>query len=376
MSAERELEEAVNSALVRRGVETRAVVRAGKLELEGSQPPVVIDLGQLLEQWQLLPDMVRAKRVEMLAARLAGARGLREPWRERAPSFPWWAVVGFCVAVGLAAAAYVWLRRTNFFGGSGGTASSGAALPETKDQAAARAARVCDAARASIRAGASMGPFQTDGWEVVLWLARPAALPPLRQAVVDTGAVAGEQLGPIASKGLRAMGEGGVLLLEEDDRRFAQLRVRLSGAYARAFFEQPGRDLLVRWADATAVAVAADLAALYAGCAHVGAHEVGAWYRGKDEARAVAALLFAAGHLGGALREPPGGYTLDALLAAAQRLEPAVARDAIAVAGGVLAAAAGDAGAPGWELRFPAGGPTRAGAAASSIGRGLDDASR
>src|SRR6185503_451594 len=77
--------------------------------------------------------------------------------------------------------------------------------------------------------------------------------------------------------------------------------VRLEREWVTAFFHPESRKQVEDFAERTAGAAGADYAALYARCAHLLAHDVGAWYRGRDDGGATVAVLYAAG----AFAEPP-----------------------------------------------------------------------
>ncbi|MBI4954198.1 MAG: hypothetical protein HY908_19395 [Myxococcales bacterium] len=376
MDGATEIEQAVTEALGRRGVSATVAVRGSAAELHGLGPIVAIDLDDWVEQWPLLPATARRKRAEMIATRLLSARrAADDPRRPTGGPVPWRTLLQLAALLVFGVAAYLGLRGSSFFGsGTQPSATVAVAPPETPDQALARTARVCEAATARLRAGASLGPLDTEGWVVDLWLARgkqPGSLAAaLGTRVTPEGRLrdAGPALAAVAS------GSAAPVSAEPPEAATEYARLELRGGYVDLFLEPGGRPAVVAWAEATARDLAADAAALYATCAHAGGHEIGAWYFGADAARAGAALLYAAGHLGGALREPPTrSSSFEALLGRAADLDRATLERASAPFGASLGTPSADAGAPAGPvaLAFPAGGPRRATSAASALADAL-----
>ncbi|MCC6524290.1 MAG: hypothetical protein IT373_16645 [Polyangiaceae bacterium] len=379
MGAATEIEQAVTEALGRRGVAASVAVRGSAAELHGLGTIVAVDLDDWVEQWALLPPTARRKRAEMIATRLLSARRAAEdPARGAAGPVPWRTLLQLAALAAFGVAAYLGLRSSSFFGsGAAASASVAASTPETPEQAQARTARVCEAATARLRAGASLGPLDTEGWVVELWLARAKQPSSLAAALGARVTPAGQLRDAGAVLAAVDSASAAPVPAEAPEAATEYARLELRGGYVDVFLEPRGRPTMVAWAEQTVRELAADAAALYATCAHAGGHEIGAWYFGADAARAGAALLYAAGHLGGALREPPTrAFTFEALLGRAAELDRSTLERVAAPFGASLGtpstppADAGDPAGP-VVLAFPAGGPRRATSAASALADAL-----
>jgi serine/threonine-protein kinase len=264
-------------------------------------------------------------------------------------------------------------------------------VSETSDEAAARNARTCEAARKRIYSGASMGPFELAGWVAEIWLAtaRPSAMaqvapgtePQAAEAVGLGALVAQGKVTSDADAELAAVQDGLVEIVpgftEEEAGRSPSWRaivVRFSEGYAQAYFDPALRARFVALADRMADAASADLGALYARCAHLPYHDAGAWFRGPDPGGAAAALVYASGLFAElpavdrtALAALRGGGQLDALRGAGAPLDAGTLSRLVGAHGGAITA--GAAGAV--TLSFPVGGPTRATSASRAVARKL-----
>ena len=117
---------------------------------------------------------------------------------------------------------------------------------------------------------------------------------------------------------------------------------------------------------------------LYARCAHLRYHDVGAWFRGASPSLAASALVYSMGFFSERRltnhepSAPPTGNDLAALVAAMAKVDKSTFETAVR-GEGTLALGAGDAPT---VVSFALGGPTRAarvaGLLATSAGRGVD----
>jgi hypothetical protein len=388
----REIEAAVQEALALFGTSGSVVVSGRQIELRGRGAPVGIDLELLGEQWSLLPADMRARKASELARRLVQAQrvvsslapppGDGEVRSPRSVIIP--AAVFALVVVGLLAG--VRLLRSHEQ-----PAPSPSAPSETAEEAAGRHARACEAARKRIYAGASMGPFEVEGWVAELWLATSraggatqadAGSIALSAEAAGLGAlIAHGKLTPGADAELAALPDGAVELgqglSDQDAARSPSWRaimVRMSGDYARGYFDPALRARFISLADRMADAAGADFGALYARCAHLPHHDVGAWFRGPDAAGAATALVYGAGFFTelpavdrGAVAALRGAGQLDALRSAGAVLDAAALGRLVGSQGGGLTVGAAEAVA----ITFPIGGPTRATAASRVVARKL-----
>ena len=237
---------------------------------------------------------------------------------------------------------------------------------------------MCDAARKRIYNGASIGPFETEGWFAEIWLAKKGdadlATSPAIAAVLD-----GKRLAPGADAVLGALPDGTVEVVDgftADERARASgwrsVILRFDGRYAGAFLDPEARPRFLALADRLAGAVPADLAAMYGRWAHLAYNDVGAWFYGGDAARAAAALVWSMGahaELAAvdrqALMKLDPQSDLDALLGAAGKTDSLGLASLVGVQGG------GVTGAGPVAITFPQGGGTRALRASRTVARKL-----
>ncbi len=377
------------------GLAGRLALEGRLLTLHGNGPPTSIDSGPALEQWPLLPpDMQRRKALDLArrvaeAHRIAQQRSSARPLGGGGESLIPWATLGkatgglvVAVAVAAGARAYVDSRKE-------------AALPppapaETPAQQERRLDTACRAVRERIYSGSTIGPYDTTGWVVELWLAsRPGPLPgadagapsskPVTRESVAQSIDAG-RLSPRLDDALGGLTDGTLAIDEAAipaaSAAWTGVTLRFGGAYSRAFFEPEPRTRFLAVADRLFESSGADLGALYARCAGGAVHDVGAWFRGRDAGGAATALLWGVG----LFAERPqisrsllGPAELDGLRAAAltARLDAVTLKGLVGAQGGSLVAAPGAV-----TLAFPLGGPVRAASAsravAATIGIGRD----
>ena len=398
-SAEREIEGALSAALAHKGVAGKVVVRGAVAELHTGGEVNAIELGDWANQWPLLPPEIQQRKVDAVLPRLlatAQARpGHSAPVR-RAARAQWTSIIKAVAVLALLAFAIGWLRNANFFGpvehlliGTSASASANAVgAPETEDGHATRIQRTCEAARGRLRAGGSMAGLDVEGWEAVLWLAKPGSDGNWGAAIERR--LADGSLAAQARAALRIGSPAAIDLERPGDRpelAIARPSVALhfGGEYVMAFFDPAGREQFVALAGRIAEAEGAELAALYGQCAHLRRHDAGAWYWGRSDPEAAVALLFAAGLLSDppvATLQPMASVDdgLARLVTAAGSLGPRVLSDSVAAQGGSLGRApAGPKGngadggvASGTSIVFALGGPTRAAAASRELAGKLD----
>jgi hypothetical protein len=360
----KEIEQAVTQALTRKGVGGTVVVRGNHAELHGvAETPISIDLGEWVDQWNLLPGDMRDRRADTAAIRLS--QSLSGARRSGAGSNigPMIAkVVGFVAVLALFGGAVWWLDGHGFFGGSSADdapETTASVVPptatESPAEAKARVERACEAARSTMIAGGNLG-VDLQGWVVELWLARKGGKLAGEAALVEIADKAGDVgvKGPSASTVV-------------DDSPMASLetaRVRMSAGFVRTFFASDGRNKMIEVASGAALAVKAEHAALYARCEHLVSRDVGAWYYGSNRANALASLLFAAGAFGQPVAfdaAKHGDNILVKLSDATSIMKPAAIDDLLRLEGGRLSALDPESKEDGpTAIRFPLGGPTRA----------------
>lgn len=375
-SLAREIEEAIGAALARSGVAGRVVLRDNFAELHGAGQVVAIDLGDWVDQWNLIPEDMRERRADRAALRLRNAVREAQGRSRLAPAAPGQKslaakVVAPLVAVTVVAIVVVFLWRTNFFG-----EDATPPIPEVLDQTpppaptatgetqAQRDARACEAGRRRLYAGAGLD-LDVAGWVVELWLVRDAKDLEREKTLRDAAAD-----GPREVDVRDKAGTAAVLATKTPWVGPEGAVVRFRDGYVGRFFSSQGRSEFIRFAQRAVVETKASHAALYARCAHLDVRDVGAWYYGRDRAGVLAALWLAAG----AYAEQPAvslakleeGHALARLRETAKGalgdLEPQLRTNGVRMTdenGGVA-------------LRFPLGGPTRAAKISRVLGKDLD----
>jgi hypothetical protein len=376
----REIETAVRAVLLTRNVEGEVVVRDKSLELRQAGGVVSVELGEWVEQWAVIPPDMRDRRALACAVRLqealaqvksgskaGGALGGRE-LASRAAVAKRRALPGTFgidldakgVATLLAGVAVVGVAAWWFMFRV--PESKVAVVDVEKSREAARVRRVCEAGRQQVYAGAAMA-VDSAGWIVELWLAKERN--GRFSATEIDEAVAAETV----SKAL-----GDVPLAEVSttvDGRTAVLR--FDGPYVAPFFSTSGRPLFVSLAARLTKRLGGQSAALYAKCAHLTTHDIGAWFWGKTTPQAATALLFASG-----LYAHPPAMEIKQLgedpLAAVERrirsLGPRALASSVTHAGGALRtreAMVDPDGLGGTAVRFPLAAATRAGRASRAL---------
>jgi eukaryotic-like serine/threonine-protein kinase len=389
------VETAVRRALSQLGIAGKVLLQGQDIALYGAGPPTVIDAEKIKEQWALLPPEMQARKAQQLASRLAAAHRAVAA-NQRAPQLAGgtsqdWLLVGRLAAGVLAIGAVTFGLR--FAVRSRDVPQPAQAAAETPEQRRQRLDTACRASRLRVYNGASIGPFDTAGWTVELWLAgraRPAEpapsappakpgvaarkpapnkpAPPSFSAAALRSVVSGDRFAPGADEVLSQVDDGTVVITEEAELPaspgWRTATALLGGGYARAFFETDARARLVSLADRVHEATGAELGALYARCAELQVHDVGAWFRGRDAGGAATALLFAMGMSAerpqidrAALSRASAGGELDTLRASlvAAKVDAGMLRGLVGQQGGSMAAEAS-----GVSVTFAVGAPLRA----------------
>ena len=362
---------AIREVLSGFGLAGRIALEGQHLTLHGTGPATSIDAGTAAEQWPLLPpDMQRRKALELgrrmaeahrvaqrqTLSRLVGAAGESLiPWSTLGKAA---SAAALFAAVAIGARAYVKSRHE--------VPLTPVVLAETPAQERRRLDTACRAVRERIYSGASIGPFDTTGWVVELWLASrpgaPTSMPVTRESLGS--AVESGRLSPRLDGALAGLSDGTLTLTDgavpASSAPWTGVTLRFGGAYSRAFFEPEQRIRFLAVADRLFESSGADLGALHAGCGGGAVHDVGAWFRGRDPGAAATALLWGVGMFA----ERPqinrtllGAAEIDGLRAAATtaKLDASTLKAMVGVQGGSLIAAPGSV-----TLVFPVGGPVRA----------------
>ncbi len=405
----REIEAAVQKALEAGGIQGTVTLTGRTMTLRSSGAPVEIDAAFLVEQWPLLPEDLRERKATDVAARLGDAlraakAGTPAPAAApaparyvpsvrptgapaRGPRKPVVLPVGTVLLVaGLAASGWwFWTRArpmgTADSGASGATAT--AAAPETEDQ---RRARVCEVARKRVLETRSLAGLDAQVWLTELWLAtsKPGDDMARSKGIADLVDQATHKLTATADPDLAALAEAQVELAADESAPrtgvpWRGVHVRFKGGYVSAFFETAGREKLHRVAQKLADATGAEMGALYARCAHLRYHDVGAWFRGATPPLAASALVYSMGFFSERRltnhdpSAPPTTTDLASLTVALAKVEKGTFETAVREVGGTYAPGLREAPT---VISFPLGGPTLAGRAAGSLatsaGRGPD----
>jgi len=201
------------------------------------------------------------------------------------------------------------------------------------------------------------------GWVVELWLAK-ALSGRFSKPEIDA-AVAAEKvsktLGDVPPTEIATKVDGRTAVL------------RFDGSYVAPFFSTSGRPLFVSLAARLTKRLGGQNAALYAKCAHLATHDIGAWFWGKTTPQAATALLFASGLYA---QQPAldikqlGKDPLTAVERRVKSLEPRALASSVTHAGGTLRtreAIVDPDGLGGTAVRFPLAAATRAGRASRAL---------
>jgi hypothetical protein len=338
-----EIQQLVEAALARHGTAGKVRVEAETLILAGNGPTVSVQIQHLVEKWSTLPFPERQRETAGLAKELSRQRRSLAPPapRQRGSSLGGLVLAGLVLGAG----ALYWKV-------SDGAAYTPAAPADSKVSSAQavdpdherreRGERVCNATRARLARGGTVGPTDTEGWVVELALVRAPAdapwpsiapfvaipSPPDEGRVVWSGA---PELAKMEALGTRVRMRDQAF--PELVPQFQQRLLTFYGEYVASYFRERDRIKLIRLAHAVAEKHSATLGALYARCAEGTAHHMGSWFLGSSPGAAATSLLY----FMGAYAEPPQlprkllssagdsavdpAFALDSLLDSSRRLK-------------------------------------------------------
>lgn len=369
----REIEAAIGAALSRRGVGGTVVLRESMCELHDVSGPrgvVAIDLGEWIDQWQLLPPELQQQRVAVATNRLISA--LRQSMPPAAVAQPpTWLVPAILAAavVAIPAGAALYWYASGHGDDDGDAPTTVAPLIAEPD----RARQVCEASRGRVYAGADLG-MDVSGWVVEYWFASTSQ--DLSKSPVLTKRLERGALVASAAPEQIAAAPGGVAEVVHERAPYLSLDaaiLRLHDGYVAPFMTTDGRRAFVEFAGQLADELDADYAALFARCEHLQVRDIGVWYRGNSDGAALATMVYAAGAFADPIAFDPAKLHDKDVLGELARRSDALDDDAwlalMKRAGVRLKRGDPDAGAAPTELRFRFGGPTRA----SSVSRELLD---
>ncbi|GMV13168.1 MAG: hypothetical protein AMXMBFR56_13920 [Polyangiaceae bacterium] len=306
-----DLEVMVGEAIARFGMAGDAIVEGGKIRLVGAGPEVSADIAGMTDHWGTLAPELRQRRAAELARRLVTARraaldgGTSKP-RGGVPRFvaPLAIVVVAVLAIGLAfrhltpGGSWSW--------GSASPSASAISADQYERERGERAQRVCEATRARIMRGATIGPTEVEGWVVELALARPSADPAADPALGEfltknpngSWRFVWKEAGEIASH----EGIGTEVTLAPEpvplDGSPHGLRLTFAGKYVTPYFYSGERRAFLKLANALTEKLGATHGALYARCALGTTHHLGAWFTGPTPGAAAASLVYWIGAFG------------------------------------------------------------------------------
>lgn len=297
--------------MARHGTAGKVRVEGETLILAGNGPTAAIHIEHLIEKWSTLPFPERQRETAGLAKELSRQRRSLAPPapKQRRSSFGGLVLAGLVLGAG----ALYWKV-------SGSAAHTPAAPSDAKvstvqavdpdHERRERGERVCNATRARLARGGTVGPTDTEGWVVELALVRAppdAPWPSIAPFVAipstpDEGRVVWSGSPELAK--MEALGTRVALrdqAFPEVVPQFQQRRLTFYGEYVAVYFRERDRIKLVRLAHAVAEKHSATLGALYARCAEGTAHHMGSWFLGSSPGAAATSLLY----FMGAHAEPP-----------------------------------------------------------------------
>jgi eukaryotic-like serine/threonine-protein kinase len=377
---------AVQEALSGFGLAGTVALEGRFLTLHGNGPPTSIDAGPAVEQWPLLPPEMQRRKALDLARRMAEAHRVAQrgspsrPGSAGGESLVPWATLGKAIGA-TAVVALVAMGARAYLRSRDEVPLPPPVAAETPAEQSRRLETSCRAVRERVYSGATIGPYDTSGWVVDLWLASrpgplpgadagtPSSRPVTRDSMADT--VDSGRLAPRLDDALGKLTDGTLAFADDSipatSSAWTGVTLRFGGAYSRAFFEPEPRTRFLALADRLFESSGADLGALYAHCAGGAVHDVGAWFRGRDPGAAATALLWGVGMFAERPqidRAALGSAEIDSLRAATAtaKLDAPLLKGLVAVQGGSLTAAPGAV-----TLAFPLGGPIRAASASRAV---------
>jgi hypothetical protein len=311
------LSDLVADALTQQGVRAVVLEKDNGLEIATRDAkPIWIDAAADLQQWAMLPLNIRQRKANLLAMRfLHIQRGgdSNESSNAKGASFelPSWAEPIVDKAKELAASPRVKIGAAVVLalGVIGAIVVLSQKEPppppppdpnsETQAQRSARLERACDAARAMMWRGGAWTSMPLEGWTVELWLSRQTG-----EAIADHQAFKTLIQGERVNWGEKSVfatitdGKAQVLAGTATAPR-SEATIVFGDGYARPFFDIDRRHEFVSIAEQLVKDTNADWGALYAHCTHLTARDVGAWFYGRDPAKAATSLLYSMGKMVG-----------------------------------------------------------------------------
>jgi serine/threonine-protein kinase len=286
-----------------------------------------------------------------------------------------WRTIAAGVAIAIVGIGAIGAYRAGWLAGGASDEQTPAPARDPAADAAARRETACEAGRKNVYSRRAVDQFGTEGWVAELWLARKGDASLADHQAVKA-LIEGGKIPSSADEALAALPAGSIEVATDDAAATAGYRtvtLRFGGGYARAFLaDNAMRARFVGLAERTAQAASAELGALYGRCAHLPYHDIGAWFWGADRARAAAALLYGAGGFTEAptidRRKFAGAGELEALAAAAAKLDARVVGEAVSGAGGAVVEPPKPDGPT--AFTFPLLGGTGAGSASATLARG------
>jgi serine/threonine-protein kinase len=315
---ERELTSAIAEAVARFGMAGEVLIEGTDVRLVGAGPEAVTELGHVLEQWSGLAPELRQRRATEIARRLVAARRSSLAPSDKRRSFNPLGYLAPVAILAVAAVALYFAYRYFSPGGSGegfslfGTRAPSATGPRNVDEYEAertqRAQRACEATRARVQRGATVGPSDVEGWVVEMVFLRAKDTPdPVRDPglveFVEKREDAGARFAWKGTPDLAAL-DGittSVSVAEEPNKGFRGLRLTFEGQYVASYFHAGTSRYFIKAAAAVAEKLNMRYGALYARCAHTDTHHLGAWFLGPNPAGAAASLVY----FMGAFNDPP-----------------------------------------------------------------------
>lgn len=340
-----DLAAAIRDVLPRHGIAGTVVIRGNQAELHQGGPPISVDVHWVLEQWSVLPPDMRERKAVEVSRRLIEAHqkatGGRPGTNEggRSPLV----YVGAALGIALLGSVAWFLMRPD---ASGDTAPI-APVGEPESERAERMRTTCESERANIFHGRPIDQFGMEGWVTELWLAAKTS-EPLAQHPALTKLLSGGKLAvtgdPILDSlsGEVTVAPGFDAKLAERTKGFDAVVLRFSGGYVPALMTKSEvHDRILALSEQVAVDTNASLAGLVARCAHLRYRDVGVWFRGRNQAEAVAALFYTVGvfaeaqsvdYVKAAALSPDND--IDGMIAAAGRVDALALNGAVAPSNG------------------------------------------
>jgi serine/threonine-protein kinase len=310
----REMELAIAEAVARFGMAGDVLIEGDDVRLVGAGPEVVTPLGNVADQWTNLAPELRNRRAMEIARRLVGARRQSLAPAGGKRSSPILGYVAPVVILAVAAVAVFFAYRYFSPGGAGfawfgksATSASAQSLEQYEAERTERAQRACEATRARIQRGATVGPADVEGWVVEIVLLRPSnttdpVTDPALGAFVkpSDGGARFHWAGSPELAEVEGIGTS-VDVAAEPAAGFRGLRLTFRGRYVAEYFQSGTSRHFLKVASGLAEKLSARYGAVYARCAHTDTHHLGSWFHGPSPAGAAAALVY----FMGAFNDPP-----------------------------------------------------------------------